>query len=287
MSYSVPIDTRAARLQARIGDQSPAVILAGIGAVLLLIALIAPSVLTHYGPTAVNPTHALAAPSGSHWFGTDEDGRDEFTRIVYGARPALFVGFIGATIGSVFGISLGIAAGIGGRWADLGVSRVTELMLSFPGLVLALLLSAFLGASVTVEAIAVGLGNIPTFVRVTRSQALLVRGSHYVVAAQALGHSRRRVITHTILPNVVRPLLAFTTLAVAQSIVWGSALSFLGLGAKPPEAEWGLMLSDSQTYLGVAWWLAVFPGLAIVATSLSITTLGSALQRRLDARATL
>ena len=283
-AISAPTALSAAGWRDRLGRSSVAVTLASIGFVLLLVALIDPALLTKYNPTTINPVQSVMHPSASHWFGTDEDGRDEFSRVVYGTRPALFVGVVGAGIGALFGTSLGIVAGIGGRVPDAGVSRFTELLLAFPGLVFALFLAAFLGASVTVEAIAVGISNIPTFIRVTRAQALLVGRSQYVQAAGALGHSRARVIRRTIVPNVVRPLLAFTTLAIGQSIVWGTALSFLGLGAKPPTAEWSLMLSDSQSYLSVAWWLAVFPGLAIVCTSLSITTLGAAVQRRIDGR---
>jgi peptide/nickel transport system permease protein len=285
-TLSVAVE-RTAPWRDRLARSSVSATLAALGALVLLIALVAPSLLTHASPTQIDPPHSLLAPSWQHLFGTDEDGRDEFARVVYGTRPALFIGFVGAGIGALFGTALGLAAGIGGRFADGSVSRLTELMLAFPGLVLALLLSAFLGASVTVEAIAVGLGNVPTFVRVVRAQTLQVNRSPYVAAARALGHGRSRVIALTVVPNVVRPLLAFATLAVGQSIVWGTALSFLGLGAKPPAAEWGLMLSNSQSYLQVAWWLAVFPGLAIVATSLSITTLGGAAQRRLDGRRSL
>jgi peptide/nickel transport system permease protein len=284
MSYVAAPVAMSGRLREGLARYPIHVVLASIGLLALLVALIDPSLISRYNPIAIDPSHALVGPSPAHWFGTDEDGRDVYARIVYGARPALLIGLVGAGIGTLFGTTLGVLSGLGGRWPDLAVGRLTELMLAFPALVLALLLSAFLGASVTVEAIAVGVGNVPTFVRVTRAQTLVVSRSQYVQAAGALGHSRRRVVLMTIVPNVLRPLLAFTTLAIGQSIVWGSALSFLGLGARPPEAEWGLMLSDSQSYLGVGWWLAAFPGLAIVATSLSISTVGMAVQRRIDGR---
>jgi peptide/nickel transport system permease protein len=254
------------------------------GAVLAVIAVAVadPALLARYSPYAIDPARALTGPSGAHWFGTDADGRDVFSRIVFGARPAVLIGVVAAGIGAVGGTAFGLLAGLGGRWTDSAVGTFTELLLSFPGVVLALLLATFFGASVTVEAVAVGIGNIPTFIRLVRGQAFVVQSSAYVSAARVLGHSPRRVLLRTIVPNVLRPLLAAACLAVGQSIVWASALSFLGLGPKPPEAEWGLMLADSESYLSVAWWLAVFPGLAIVITALALTSLGTAIQRRLE-----
>jgi peptide/nickel transport system permease protein len=259
-------------------------LVAGVVLVLIAVAVADPALLARYNPYVIDPARALTGPSGAHWFGTDADGRDVFSRIVYGARPAVLIGFVAAGIGAVGGTVFGLLAGLGARWTDSAVGTFTELLLSFPGVVLALLLATFFGASVTVEAVAVGIGNIPTFIRLVRGQAFVVRSSPYVSAARVLGHSPRRVLLRTIVPNVVRPLLAAVCLAVGQSIVWASTLSFLGLGPKPPEAEWGLMLSDSESYLGIGWWLAVFPGLAIVITALALTTLGTAIQRRLDGR---
>lgn len=260
------------------------VIAASVVLVLIAVAVVDPALIARHSPYAIDPSQALTGPSAAHWFGTDADGRDVFSRVVYGARPAVLIGLVAAGIGAAGGMLFGLLAGLGGRWTDSAVGAFTELLLSFPGVVLALLLATFFGASVTVEAVAVGIGNIPTFIRLVRGQAFVVRSSPYVSAARVLGHSPQRVLARTITPNVLRPLLAAVCLAIGQSIVWAATLSFLGLGPKPPEAEWGLMLSDSESYLGVAWWLAVFPGLAIVITTLAITSLGTALQRRLDGR---
>jgi peptide/nickel transport system permease protein len=262
-------------------------LVAGVVLVLIAVAVADPALLARYSPYAIDPTRALTGPSGGHLFGTDADGRDVFSRVVYGARPAVLIGVVAAGIGALGGTVFGLLAGLGARWTDSAVGTFTELLLSFPGVVLALLLATFFGASVTVEAVAVGIGNVPTFIRLVRGQAFVVRSSPYVSAARVLGHSPGRVLLRTIVPNVVRPLLAAVCLAVGQSIVWASALSFLGLGPKPPEAEWGLMLADSESYLSIAWWLAVFPGLAIVITALALTSLGTAIQRRLDGRSAL
>lgn len=260
------------------------IVAAGVVLAVIALAVADPALLAPYSPYAIDPTHALSGPSAAHWFGTDADGRDVFSRVVYGARPAVLIGVVATGIGAVGGTVFGLLAGLGRRWTDSAVGTFTELLLSFPGVVLALLLATLLGPSVTVEAVAVGIGNIPTFIRLVRGQAFVVRSSPYVSAARVLGHSPRRVLVRTIVPNVLRPLLAAVCLAVGQSIVWASTLSFLGLGPKPPEAEWGLMLADSESYLSIAWWLAVFPGLAIVITTLTLTSLGTAIQRRLDGR---
>ncbi len=248
----------------------------------LALAAVVPSLFASQDPFAIRPADAFAAPSGAHLFGTDQSGRDVFARILAGARPSLLIGVCATAIGLALGALLGVAAGLGGRFVDAAVSRVLEVLFAFPGLILALLVIAIAGTGVVTTAVAVGIGTAPGYARMFRAQTLSVAGSGYVEAARALGHPPRRVLGRTVVPNVLRPLLVLATLGVGQAIVWGSSLSFLGLGAQPPDPEWGAMLSDSRQYISIAWWLAVIPGLFITGTALLTTVVGRRLQVVLD-----
>jgi peptide/nickel transport system permease protein len=278
MSATLPLATIGASRRAR-----PSLSLAVLFVAVIALAAIHPQALTHLDPNDIDPDNAFAAPSVAHWFGTDQNGRDTFTRVVYGTAASLGVGVGAIVIALVLGAILGVGGVIGGRWADLGARRLIEVMYVFPPLILALICIAILGPSAQTLAVAVGIGGAAGYARIIRAQALVVTGSDYIAAAHALGHSPTRILLRTIVPNIARPLLPLFTLGVAQSIVWATGLSFLGLGVQPPSSEWGAMLSDSRDYTAMAWWLTVFPGATIAATALSLTAIGRYFRTRLDA----
>ncbi|MFD1211975.1 ABC transporter permease [Arthrobacter sp. GCM10027362] len=247
-----------------------------------VLAAVAPQLLTIRDPFAIDLAGALQAPGFQHPFGTDQSGRDLYTRVVYGARESLLIG-LGAT-GLAIGIAvvLGVAAGLGGRWVDGLLSRSLEVLFAFPVLLLAMLFVTIYGPSVTTQIVAVGLGTAPGYARMIRGQVLAVRNSGYVEAAHALGHSRWTVLRRHVFPNAMRPLVAVVTLGIGQSIVWASGLAFLGLGVAPPSPEWGALLDAGRMFVTRAWWLEVMPGLAIVAIALAATSLGRFIQKKLE-----
>jgi peptide/nickel transport system permease protein len=251
----------------------------------LAVAAIAPALLTHRSPTAIDLRHTLLAPSPHHLFGTDDAGRDLFTRVVYGARESLGIGLGATALAMSIAIGLGFAAGLGGRLADLVISRALEVAFAFPVLLLALLLIAIRGPSIGTEIVAVGIGSAPGYARMVRGQVRSVRQASYVEAAGALGHSRLAVIRRHLFPNAMRPLVAVITLGIGQSIVWASGLAFLGLGVAPPSPEWGALLDSGRLYITAAWWLEIMPGLVIVLVAISVTSLGRTLQYRLEGAA--
>lgn len=247
-----------------------------------VLAAVAPGLLTAKDPYATDLHAVLLPPSAEHWFGTDQSGRDLYTRVVYGTRQSLLIG-LGAT-GLAMGIALilGVAAGLGGRVTDGLINRGLEVLFAFPVLLLAMLFVTIYGPSVTTQIVAVGLGTAPGYARMIRGQVLAVRHSGYVQAAHALGHSQLTVLRQHVMPNAMRPLLAVVTLGVGQSIVWASGLAFLGLGVAPPSAEWGALLDAGRMFITKAWWLEVMPGVAIVALALSATAVGRYLQNTLE-----
>jgi peptide/nickel transport system permease protein len=261
---------------------TPGVSLAILFLLFLVIAAIAPGLVSNGSPDAVNLPMAMHPPSLQGIFGFDTSGRNVYTRLIYGARQSLVIGVGATAVGIGLGILLGFAAGLGGRRLDGSVNRFLEILFAFPPLLLALLFVAMVGPGVVTEIVAVGIGNAPGYARMIRGQVLAVKGSPYVEAAHALGHSRRRVIRAHIFPNAMRPLVVLATMGIGQSIVWASALSFLGLGVAPPAPEWGAMLDAGRSYITQAWWLEIFPGLMIVACALSLTTVGRYIQRRLE-----
>lgn len=250
-------------------------------AIQVFIAIFAP-LIAPYDPLQQNFQVALQPPSLAHPFGTDDVGRDILSRIIYGTRISLRVGLIAVTISSVLGVLLGLAAGYYGGWVDNTIMRVMDVLLAFPGLLLALAIIAVLGPGLFNVMIAVGLGSVPVYTRLTRASTLSVRERDYVLAARALGFRNRRIMLRYILPNVIPPVIALATLGVAGAILTAAGLSFIGLGAQPPTPEWGAMLTQGRQYLQKAWWFTVFPGLAIMITVLAINILGDALRDALD-----
>jgi len=271
---------REVRVRVRLGT-----VVSSLIVLVLLVAVIAPSVLTHRSPTAIDLEHTLLPPSLSHPFGTDDAGRDLYTRVVYGARESLGIGLGATGLAMSIAILLGFAGGLAGGLVDMVIARILEVAFAFPVLLLALLLIAIYGPSVTTEIVAVGIGSAPGYARMVRGQVLAVKHADYISAAGALGHSRLAVIRRHLFPNAMRPLVAVITLGIGQSIVWASGLAFLGLGVAPPSPEWGALLDSGRMYITTSWWLEVMPGVVIVLVALSVTSLGRTLQHRLEGAA--
>ena len=260
-----------------------------IGLALLIIiatmAILAPWV-TRYDPIEIVASERLKPPSVQYWMGTDAFGRDIYTRIVYGGRISLQVGIISVSIAATMGVTGGLLAGYFGGWTDSFIMRLADITLAFPGILLALVVIAILGPSLFNAMIAVGIAAAPTYARVTRGLVLKTKATTYVEAAVAVGSPPSRVIMRHILPNILGSLIVVATLGVAGAIIAGAALSFLGLGARPPTPEWGLILSEGRSYLRHASWITTFPGLAIMLTVLSINLLGDGLRDALEPRMT-
>jgi ABC-type dipeptide/oligopeptide/nickel transport system permease subunit len=258
----------------------------GVIVLLAVLAIAAPLVARH-DPTGVDLVNSLQAPSGTHWFGTDLQGRDVWARLVYGARVSLTVGLISQTIALTLGVVLGLVAGYYGRWVDESVMRLADVTLAFPTLLLLIALVAALQPSLTVVFIVIGLVGWAGMARLVRGQVLVVRELEFVQAERALGAADVRILAYHILPSVVAPVVIAATLGVAGAIMAESSLSFLGLGVQPPKPSWGSMIADGRDLyqLRRAPWTSVFPGLAIGAAVLGFNLLGDALRDALDPRA--
>jgi peptide/nickel transport system permease protein len=256
------------------------------GTILLAImigALLAP-LISPYDPIKTSQRTSLEAPSATHPMGTDRFGRDVLTRVLWGGRLSLPVGFVSVVIAAVIGVAFGLVAGFYGGWIDAVIMRCVDLLLAFPGILLALAIVAILGASLLNLMIAVGIASIPDYVRITRGTVLTLKEREFVLAARTIGARNLALLLRHILPNVLGPLIVLATLGMASAIITGSALSFLGLGIKPPTPEWGNMLSEGREFLQRAWWVAFFPGLAIMLTVFAINLLGDGLRDALDPR---
>ncbi|WP_061299248.1 ABC transporter permease [Herbidospora cretacea] len=250
----------------------------------ILVAAVAPELLTSASPILINPLHALLPPGGDHWFGTDQLGRDLFTRVVHGARPSLLLGLGATVLAVVAGSLLGVLAALGGRVTDQVVGRALDVLLSLPQLLLALLVITVLGGGVANVVIAIALAFTPGYARMVRTEAMVVRRSGYVEAARGLGLPPTVLVARHVLPNAVGPLLVLATVGFGTALIAGSGLSFLGFGVQPPAPEWGAMLSEGRDFLGDAWWLGLFPGAAITITVVAVNVLGRAAQRRYTRR---
>lgn len=259
-----------------------------IGAVVLvlfvLVAIFAP-LLAPMNPFEIS-SNRRAAPSVDHWLGTDELGRDVLSRIIYGSRVSLRVGLVAIGIALTIGSALGVLAGFVGGWIDSIIMRLTDVMLAFPGFLLAIAVVAILGPSLFNVMIAVGIESIPAYIRTARGSTLSVKEMEYVTGARTLGCSTFRIAIKYILPNVAAPLIVLATIGVAGSILSAAGLSYLGLGAQPPTAEWGAMLSSARSFVRDAWWMATFPGAAIMLVVLALNLFGDGLRDILDPRTT-
>jgi len=262
----------------------PAVAVAWAVLALIAVAALWPGLLAGRAPDATDALNPLAHPGSAHWFGTDQLGQDVYSRVVHGARYSL-AGGLGATAMAVLvGSLLGVLAATSGRAVDELVMRVTDILLAFPGLLLALLVVAVLGPGTVNSTLAISISMVPGFVRLARGQALVIRDSDYVQAARVLGRSRTSVLLRHLLPNALPPLLVLATVGIGSAIIAGSSLSFLGLGPQPPAPEWGAMLAQGRDLLDISWAPAVFPGAAITLTVLAVNVVGRDLQRRFEGR---
>ena len=255
-------------------------------AVLILFALsgIFAPYLAQYDPYRSDLENSLTGPSRTHWLGTDELGRDILSRIVYGARVSMVIGTISVSIGVVLGVPVGLFGGYFGGRFDLLSQRVVDVLLGFPGIILAIVLVTVLGVGLINVMIAVGIVSIPTYARLIRGQVLALKSLEFVEAARVLGGSTGRIVFRHILPNTLAVLIVQTTLQVASAILSAAALGFLGLGVQQPTAEWGAMLSTARQYIQLAPHTLIFPGLAIMLTVLGFNLLGDGLRDALDPR---
>ncbi len=260
------------------------IIFGGSVLILLVIMAIFAPWITSYDPLDVKVENRLHSPSSEHLFGTDQLGRDVFSRVIYGTRISLRIGFISVLISFIIGSFLGITSGYFGRRIDNAIMAINDVMLAFPGLLLAIAIVGILGPGINNVMIAVGIGGIPDYIRVARNQTLSIRNLDYVQAATAIGAGRLRILLRHILPNIVAPLIILAAMGFAGAILASAALSFIGIGAQPPSPEWGAMLSIGRSNIREAWWLATFPGIAITITVLAINILGDGLRDTLDPR---
>lgn len=255
-------------------------------AVLALVAVCAalPDLVAPHAPNATEIGQVGQPPSGTHWFGTDQLGRDIFARVVYGARLSLLIGVVSTFIGALVGGLVGLFAGYFGGPVDALLMRFADVMLAFPGIMLALAIIAVRGPGTVNLVIAIGVGAIPEYARLMRGQVRSIRERPYMEAAVAAGSRGHVLVFRHLLPNALSPLLVLATIGIGISILAASGLSFLGLGPQPPDAEWGSMLADARDYISDYWWMGLFPGLAIVATVLSVNVVGQWLRARVERR---
>ncbi|UOY00299.1 ABC transporter permease [Blastococcus sp. PRF04-17] len=234
--------------------------------------------------TAQDIPNRLEPPSSSHWFGTDDYGRDILSRVILGASVSLKVGFLSVGLALVVGTLIGLLAGFYGGWIDDVLMRFMDMLFAFPAVLLAIAILAIRGPGTTNTIIAIAVVYVPIFARVTRASVLGVREEVYVRASRSVGASDFRLLTRHVLPNAAPPIIVQTSVSLAFAVLAEAALSFLGLGTQPPNPSWGLMLAEGRGFIDLAWWLAFFPGMAIVITVLCFNLLGDGLRDVLDPR---
>jgi peptide/nickel transport system permease protein len=252
---------------------------------MILIAIIGPWIVPYPdagGSASVNLNNALQHPSGHHWFGTDDVGRDIFSRVLLGARVSLTCGLIVVIAGSTIGVVVGLLAGYLGRTANLLLMRLADIFLAIPGVALALAFAAALRPSLTTTVVAITLVWWPWMARLVQAEVLGIRNAPYVEAARIYGSSHLRIIFREILPNITSVVVVKASLDVGFAILLVAALGFLGVGVQPPTPEWGSMIAAGRAYLPASWWLSTFPGIAIFITVLGFNLLGDALRDALD-----
>ena len=256
------------------------VLAAALMLALLVLAALFPWLVTAASPLQTDATAALQGPSAAHPFGTDQSGRDVFARVIYGARYSLAVGLGATALALGAGLIIGITAGLAPRFLDGALSRTIDVLMAFPEFLLALVVIAVIGTGEVSIVFAVALAAIPAYARVARIQTMVVSRAGYVRAARSLGVHPFAVVVRHIIPNTLGPLWVMATIGVGTAIVSAAGLSFLGLGPQPPTPEWGVILSEGRNFLATAWWIAVFPGLAITAAVVALSTLGRYLRLR-------
>jgi peptide/nickel transport system permease protein len=249
----------------------------------VLLALSAPLIAPH-SPTRMEAARALEGPSAAHWLGTDRHGRDILSRIIFGARPTLAIAAGAVMLALFVGAPIGVIAGYFGRWLDTILMRLMDVLLSFPALLLALVVIAILGQLTGSIIFAIGLVYVPQFARIARSAVLGIKELEYVEAGRALGSSTLKLLQRHIVPNIMSPLIVQASLNLSLAVLYESALSFLGMGTQPPTPSWGLMLSDGRRFMEIAPWIAIAPGVSIMLLVLGLNLLGDALRDLLDPR---
>jgi peptide/nickel transport system permease protein len=256
------------------------------GAIVLafLVLAVFPQLFTHYNPIGKDLANRLLPPSATHWFGTDDLGRDICARIIYGAQISLKVGLLSVGIALIVGSLIGVVAGYFGGMTGEILMRGIDIILAFPSILLAILIVAILGPGLNNAMIAIGIVNVPIYARLLRSTTLQVRNQEFIEASHAMGASHTRIIAFHILPNCLTPLIVQATLGIGAAILETAGLSFLGLGAQPPDPEWGTMLSNAKDFIRMAPWTLTFPGLAIMSVVISFNLMGDGLRDLFDPR---
>ena len=260
------------------------IIAAGIYLLLAVLSALLPSVLAPHDPYEVHIRAILAPPSAEHWLGTDESGRDVLSRLIYGAQASLAIGFGATVIGVVAGSVFGLLSGLGPKWLDALIMRAVDCLVAVPDILLALIVITLVGGGTTNTLIAVGIASIPGYARIIRAQTHLVRVSPYIEASRILGLSRCEIAVRHVLPNSFRPLVSVIALRMGGAIGAGAGLSFLGLGAPPPQAEWGAMISTARNFLLTDPLLVLWPALALTFTVVAVTVLAREIKQRLEGR---
>ncbi|MBJ7466119.1 MAG: ABC transporter permease [Mycolicibacterium sp.] len=261
---------------------NPVTVLSALVLAAVVVIALTASFITPYGVNDVDVPQALRPPSGAHWMGTDELGRDVLSRVLMGVQASMKVAVVSVAFAAVVGVTLGVLAGYRGGWLDTVVMRIVDVMFAFPVLLLALAIVAVLGPGLTTTILAIGVVYVPIFARVARASTLSVRVEPYVAMSRTMGTGSTYILTRHILPNITGPLIVQTSLSLAFAILSEAALSFLGLGLQPPQPSLGRMIFDSQGFVTLAWWMAVFPGLAIFVIVLACNLLGDGLRDVLD-----
>ncbi len=252
-----------------------------IAVIIVLMSAAAP-LITHFDPTAQDPNSVFLQPTLQHLMGTDQFGRDLFARVLYGGRYTMVASFLAVCIGLLFGAASGVIAGFFGGAIEMLIMRVMDLLLAFPGILLALAITTILSPGLVSAVIAIGAASVPTYARVLQAATLRVRGLPYVDAAQALGVSRVGIIWRHIVPNVLSQIVVLGTVWLGTATLWVAALGFLGLGLQPPTPEWGAILNSGRDYITLAWWISVFPGVLIALYVIGVNLIGDGLRDVLD-----
>ncbi len=277
-------ERRGAHPLRALGGQPRVLVAGGLLALLVLVALLAPWISLH-DPIRTDPDHSLLPPGPQHLFGTDELGRDQLARVLWGGRVSLPVAFVAVAVGLLVGGGAGLAAGYRGGLTDLLLMRLVDAILAFPALILAIAIVSALGPDLRNAMLAIGVVQIPVYARLTRAQTLQLKNLEFITAARSLGAGPVRVILRHLVPNLLNPLIVQMSLSAAFAILAEATLSFLGLGAQPPTPDWGFMINDGSHFLANgAWWMAIAPGLAICLAVFGFNWLGDALRDALDPR---
>jgi peptide/nickel transport system permease protein len=280
MTVTAPERSRVSSWRLLLGN--PVTVISALVLLGVVVIALAATWLTPYGVNDVDVPNALQAPSGSHWFGTDELGRDVLSRVLVAVQASMQVAVVSVGFAAVVGVTVGVVAGYRGGWLDTVVMRMVDVLFAFPVLLLALAIVAVLGPGVTTTMLAIGVVYTPIFARVARASTLSVRVEPYVAVSRTMGTGHAYVLARHVLPNITGPLIVQTSISLAFAILSEAALSFLGLGIQPPAPSLGRMIFDSQGFVTMAWWMAVFPGAAIFVIVLAFNLLGDGLRDVLD-----